>query len=609
MLGVFLALALLVSGGQKMAVNLPTEIQQSSQMQLGITAGVVIYHFLAGLFSLRVSRTWALFLLLFDFGLGLMLTYYYSAPYFFLSFALPVLEVTYFFGPTLGLFALVLGAVFFLLVLGFPLIDLARATSDVKIDPLPYALQLAAVQVALSVLIYWLCRIAVSESERIGVLESEARQEKDLLYQQIQSKSQEVGKIYAEVGGRQAIVEELQSRVQQAEGHCRELSEELEQAYQDLNNARLANQRVESLLDETQDRLESGMKNETARLRAEALTVHRKLDRMTRLMEVFRDLASNLTLNDTLLALTGQLQSLFPCQSCVIFLVDEIDGHKELFPEVAASPYTDIFRTRVLQIGEEAPGWAAQTGQPCRIDNTSVTIGGVEITTMVPYEKSALVSPLASGKEVLGAVYLGRIDPGEFSPEDLDLLTEICNLASLALSNSLDYQRKINRGLHDSVTRLYNGLYLEERLREEVMRGRRYTYPVSLILLDIDHFSEIYERVGEDGADSILKEVADVVRAATRETDVPARIEGDDFGVLCVHSDRDNAFRIGERIRSALDRKGFGPGTHKLKITASIGVAGTPHDATNEEQLHKRATDALQMARSKGGNSTCFWDG
>lgn len=609
MLGVFLALALLVSGGQKMAVNLPQSVQDNSQMQLAITAGVVVYHFLAALFSLKASRTWAVFLVLFDAGLGLLLTYFYSAPYFFLSFALPVLEVTYFFGATLGLFALVLGAVFLLLVLGFPLIDLARASSDVKIDPLPYALQLAAVQVVLSVLIYWLCRIAVSEGERTGMLESEARQEKDLLYQQIQSKSQEVGKIYAEVGGRQAIVEELQSRVQQAEGHCRELSEELEQAYQDLNNARLANQRVESLLDETQDRLESGMKSETARLRSEAQTTHRKLDRMTRLMEVFRDLASNLTLNDTLLALTGQLQSLFPCQSCVIFLVDEIDGHKELFPEVAASPYTDIFRTRVLQLGEEAPGWAAQTRQPCRIDNTSVTIGGVEITTMVPYEKSALVAPLASGKEVLGAVYLGRIDPGEFSPEDLDLLTEICALASLALSNSLDYQRKINRGLHDSVTRLYNGLYLEERLREEVMRGRRYTYPVSLILLDIDHFSEIYERVGEEGADSILKEVADVVREATRETDVPARIEGDDFGILCVHSDRDNAFRIGERIRTALDRKGFGPGTHKLKITASIGVAGTPHDATNEEQLHKRATEALQMARSKGGNSTCFWDG
>ncbi len=609
MLGVFLALALLVSGGQKMAVNLPQSVQDNSQMQLAITAGVVVYHFLAALFSLKVSRTWAVFLVLFDAGLGFILTYFYSAPYFFLSFALPVLEVTYFFGSTLGLFALVLGAVFLLLILGFPLIDLARASSDVKIDPLPYALQLAAVQVVLSVLIYWLCRIAVSEGERTGMLESEARQEKDLLYQQIQSKSQEVGKIYAEVGGRQAIVEELQARVQQAEGHCRELSEELEQAYQDLNNARLANQRVESLLDETQDRLESGMKNETTRLRAEAQTVHRKLDRMTRLMEVFRDLASNLTLNDTLLALTGQLQSLFPCQSCVIFLIDEIDGHKELFPEVAASPYTDIFRTRVLQIGEEAPGWAAQTCQPCRIDNTSITIGGVEITTMVPYEKSALVSPLNSGKEVLGAVYLGRIDPGEFTPEDLDLLTEICALASLALSNSLDYQRKINRGLHDSVTRLYNGLYLEERLREEVMRGRRYTYPVSLILLDIDHFSEIYERVGEEGADTILKEVADVVRAATRETDVPARIEGDDFGVLLVHSDRDNAFRIGERIRTALDRKGFGPGTHKLKITASIGVAGTPHDATNEEQLHKRATDALQMARSKGGNSTCFWDG
>jgi len=79
--------------------------------------------------------------------------------------------------------------------------------------------------------------------------------------------------------------------------------------------------------------------------------------------------------------------------------------------------------------------------------------------------------------------------------------------------------------------------------------------------------------------------------------------------VLCVHTDREKAFAIAERIRAGTESRSFGPGSNKVKLTVSVGVAGVPHDATNEELLQKRATDGLQMARSKGGNKVCYWDG
>ncbi|CAN0452251.1 unnamed protein product, partial [Phaeothamnion confervicola] len=210
--------------------------------------------------------------------------------------------------------------------------------------------------------------------------------------------------------------------------------------------------------------------------------------------------------------------------------------------------------------------------------------------------------------EVLGAIYLGRIESQEFSPEEGEFLVRIAEFASVALANSLEYQRRINRGLNDSVTKLYNGLYLEERMKEEVMRGRRYTYPVSLILVDIDGFGKAVPAMGQALSEKVLNEVADIIRQAVRETDVPARIEGDDFGILLVHTERDKARPICERIRAAVETRVFSSAQQKFKFTISVGLAGVPHDGTSVEILKKRAQDGLAQARSKGGNQVCCWD-
>ncbi|MEW6279305.1 MAG: sensor domain-containing diguanylate cyclase, partial [Candidatus Eremiobacterota bacterium] len=303
------------------------------------------------------------------------------------------------------------------------------------------------------------------------------------------------------------------------------------------------------------------------------------------------------------------LQELLPSQTCVIFLLDEVNGHKELFAEVAASPYTDMFRNVTLQLNEGAPGFSLSRRKAMKFDTGKLVVEGVELTTLLVYEKSALVAPLATAEELLGVIYLGRPEASQFSAEELQLLEEYAAEASTALANSLLYQRTITGGLHDPLTRLYNGLYLRERTREEVMRGRRYTYPVSLILVDLDRFQEIQSALGQETCDQILKDVAEIIRQATRETDIPARLEGDDFAVLLVHSDRNNAFSIGERIRHAIHTRPFGTGPARVSLTASVGVAGVPHDATNEEQLQLRAEAAVQQARSQGGNSVSFWNG
>ena len=145
-------------------------------------------------------------------------------------------------------------------------------------------------------------------------------------------------------------------------------------------------------------------------------------------------------------------------------------------------------------------------------------------------------------------------------------------------------------------------MYLAERMEEEVRRGRRYTYPVSLLLVDVDNFTPMAERLDPEVLDNVLRQLAGLLLEAIRDTDVAARIEGDDFGILLVHSDRDSAVPIGERIRQEVADTTFGTPGQPLRLTVSVGVAGVPHDASDAQRLKEAAFGAIAEARANGGN-------
>lgn len=571
-----------------------------------LTVAILFYQLLGCVLSHFARGPVAGILVLSDTVIGFALGRIFGAPYLLLGFALPVLEAAVFFSASAGLFLAMIGGVFYAAVLALPLLSSMRDATDQTAQA---SLQLIGVQGVFSFILLYLCSLTLGETRQRAQFVEEMHQEKDLLYQEMQKKTQDIGKIYAEVGQRETVATELETRLKRAEREKIELEDQLLQAVEDLDRLKLASEHIGQASEQREGQMSQELKRFKSQAEREMFLMQKRLERESRLLLVLRDLTGTLALNDTLLALTNQLQTVLPSQSCVIFLVDEVDGQRELYPEVAASPYTDAFRNRILQMGEEAPGWCVARVRPLRIENGSVAVEGTTLSTLTPYEKSALICPLKAGQDVLGAIYLGRTDANEFSPEEQDLLLRICELAGSALGNSLEYQRHIQRGLHDPVTHLYNSLYLEERLKEEVMRGRRYTYPVSLILLDLDGFVSALDKIGEPAAHKILVDVAEIVRVATRETDVPCRIENDDFGILCVHTDRDRAKAVGERIRAAVASTVFGPPAIPIKLTASVGVAGVPHDATNEEMLQKRALDALETARTGGGNRVCFWDG
>ena len=154
----------------------------------------------------------------------------------------------------------------------------------------------------------------------------------------------------------------------------------------------------------------------------------------------------------------------------------------------------------------------------------------------------------------------------------------------------------------DGLTELFNRRFFDERLLEEVKRAERSGAALSLLLLDLDHFKRINDGYGHPVGDAVLIRVADVIRGASRLSDVPGRYGGEEFAIVLPETPLDRAGEVAERLRAdveALDFSGVVDGS--LRISVSIGVAEWQPGLVPSALL-RRADVALYDAKSNGRN-------
>ena len=126
--------------------------------------------------------------------------------------------------------------------------------------------------------------------------------------------------------------------------------------------------------------------------------------------------------------------------------------------------------------------------------------------------------------------------------------------------------------------------------------------PLSVILLDLDHFKTINDTHGHDAGDAVLRAVADVLRDALPEAMFEARLGGEEFGILCPGLDADQAAVLAENLRCALEVLDIRYEDARLGITASIGISPLMTDETRVEPAMKRADAAMYRAKHCGRN-------
>lgn len=153
---------------------------------------------------------------------------------------------------------------------------------------------------------------------------------------------------------------------------------------------------------------------------------------------------------------------------------------------------------------------------------------------------------------------------------------------------------------HDTVTGLHNKRWMLDMFEREMTRCAHSRLPISLLVVDIDHFTRINQLVGRVASDSVLRQIADMIRRIFRPSDMYARFSGDRYGVLLPGSDLHQAVQAAERFRKHIAYRSYAlPGRMVSQLTVSIGVAEA---ATDLEATLKQADNCLKMAKLQGRN-------
>lgn len=166
----------------------------------------------------------------------------------------------------------------------------------------------------------------------------------------------------------------------------------------------------------------------------------------------------------------------------------------------------------------------------------------------------------------------------------------------------------LNSAVIDWTTGLHSPGFFRSSLGLEIRRSERHTYPVSLLVMDVDDFAALNETLGREGGNIILQEIAQVVRNAIREVDLAARSGEDEFAVILPYCDKAGAFQAAQRIRQALAAHHFyfEPFDDSSRVTLSEGIAMFPSDAGTGDDLERKARQMVALAKKKGKDRICL---
>ncbi|MFH2009566.1 MAG: GGDEF domain-containing protein [bacterium] len=163
--------------------------------------------------------------------------------------------------------------------------------------------------------------------------------------------------------------------------------------------------------------------------------------------------------------------------------------------------------------------------------------------------------------------------------------------------------------LRDPLTGVFNKRYFKERLVTEWAYSVRHDAPLSLVMMDLDHFKRVNDTHGHPAGDAVLKRFAEVVADSIRTEDVLCRYGGEEFTVICREFPVPSAEIMGERIRKTVEETTFEYAGEIIPVTVSAGLSGVPHPSIESTDALVEAADAALYTAKRGGrNRVCMYD-
>lgn len=279
--------------------------------------------------------------------------------------------------------------------------------------------------------------------------------------------------------------------------------------------------------------------------------------------------------------------------------VDDVPGALFVFDQQRR------FLTRVTQWGDPEscaqtfpPNdcWALRRGRAHYVRNASLDITCPHVQGTIP---AYSCTPLSAQGETIGLLHLQA--RAGVSGRDEDELLVLAEMLAITLANVRLRESLQSASLRDPLTGLFNRRYLHEAWDLESARSARDGRPVALLMIDIDHFKNFNDTYGHDAGDRVLKLVAEVFEQGTRAGDVVCRFGGEEFIIILIDANDENALMRAEALRLAVKATPLPLGTQRLgSITISIGIATFPLAGRTFDEVQKAADVALYAAKHGG---------
>ena len=316
--------------------------------------------------------------------------------------------------------------------------------------------------------------------------------------------------------------------------------------------------------------------------------------------------AAMLDRDGTLQTIVEQFQLVTTADSTAVFLWDEdaeqlavatVMFDRDHFP----SDYETSVRDTTVKLGEGIVGWTAQHREPALIGDAMTDPRAGPVAGAPLDRTSAIVVPLVADQRLLGVIRAVKMGANAFTSEHYRFAQTLANQASLAISAAAAHEAVRRLSVTDELTGVYNGRHFRARLHEEIERAKRSGRPLALLVIDSDSLKTVNDRFGHDAGNRHLISIAQCVQLHVRASDVVARFGGDEFLVLQPDAPVDAAAAVAERIRVAIAAASVTAADGSTVTgTVSIGVAGFPRSAMDEDSLFRLADAALYDAKRHG---------
>ncbi|MBR7794185.1 sensor domain-containing diguanylate cyclase [Undibacterium sp. FT147W] len=223
---------------------------------------------------------------------------------------------------------------------------------------------------------------------------------------------------------------------------------------------------------------------------------------------------------------------------------------------------------------------------------------------------SVAVIPLVRQNRLIGYLNLGSFCAERFlTTMATDFIERLGSIIAICLENVLNNERLVYIGLTDPLTNVSNRRYVEQRTLEEIARARRQSYGIACMYLDIDFFKKINDEHGHQGGDDVLCEVAKRIKAELRLSDTLGRFGGEEFVVLLINANLQDAMLVAERIRRSIAGKPFtlsDKGHCSTTISIGLTTVSEKHNLGEAtavaREMISRADRALYDAKRSGRN-------